>query len=567
MRARRFGEEGEPGPGADESALGDLLSAHLEATGPQGGPAEEAEPNVPEAPLGEMVVSHLRSLGPDEGSSGPEGSPGPDEAPTAEENEKDEVAGLVSEVLEAPLTPGERWTDRPQLVAFAAGAVVALVIIASLAIPPIVTSRTGRRSAPPAKPHIAQLTHPASSPVIAPSASPSASAVARPAPVGGGGPTRPAPGSTSNVATLVGLVTLTNAATPAGVVPTGTASAFAVNQSNGHLVQSTPAATGAAVTDLTAAAGTPSVSWDNQPAAVSHGNEISVFTVDAANGHLQETHQPAGGPWATRDLSATAGVPPVATKDSPAAVLHDGELSVFTVNMTGDQLEETYLASLGSAWATRNIGASSGTPAAQTNNSPVTVFQGVETKVFTVSASSGQLWETWLTSLGASWQSDNLSASYGTPAVRAPNGLTAVVHGGVTSVLSVNAGAGHLEETYQPAIGGSWSVRDVTSAAGTPAVSSSVAPTSTFNGSEAKVLTASASNGHLWESWLAGGAWHSDDITSAYGTPVVAGAGSLGSSVRGTETDVFTVNASNGRLQETSQLAAGGAWATRDISG
>jgi hypothetical protein len=37
----------------------------------------------------------------------------------------------------------------------------------------------------------------------------------------------------------------------------------------------------------------------------------SVYTVDASNGHLQETYLPAiGDPWTTHDLSASYGTPP-----------------------------------------------------------------------------------------------------------------------------------------------------------------------------------------------------------------------------------------------------------------
>jgi hypothetical protein len=44
---------------------------------------------------------------------------------------------------------------------------------------------------------------------------------------------------------------------------------------------------------------------------VVHSGNTSAFTVDAPNGHLDETYLSAiGDPWSTQDLTANYGTPP-----------------------------------------------------------------------------------------------------------------------------------------------------------------------------------------------------------------------------------------------------------------
>jgi hypothetical protein len=44
---------------------------------------------------------------------------------------------------------------------------------------------------------------------------------------------------------------------------------------------------------------------------VVHSGNTSAFTVDASNGHLDETYLSAiGDPWSTQDLTAKYGTPP-----------------------------------------------------------------------------------------------------------------------------------------------------------------------------------------------------------------------------------------------------------------
>src|SRR5206468_2024390 len=65
--------------------------------------------------------------------------------------------------------------------------------------------------------------------------------------------------------------------------------------------------------------------------AVVHGDWLSVFTVGAADGHVQESYLSlSGGGWYTHDLTTVAGTP--ASAAQPVAVVHGDWLSVFTVD-------------------------------------------------------------------------------------------------------------------------------------------------------------------------------------------------------------------------------------------
>jgi hypothetical protein len=107
-----------------------------------------------------------------------------------------------------------------------------------------------------------------------------------------------------------------------------------------------------------------------QPMALYHDGYTSVYTVDASDVDLQETYLPAiGDAWTTQNLSAKYGTPQPAAIVS--ALLHydtSGGLtwtSVYTLDTSGD-LQETYLSNVGfpgDAWATQNLSVNYGTPA------------------------------------------------------------------------------------------------------------------------------------------------------------------------------------------------------------
>jgi hypothetical protein len=141
-------------------------------------------------------------------------------------------------------------------------------------------------------------------------------------------------------------------------------SVYTVNAGNSHLQETflSLGGTGWYTQDLTTVAGTPTVV--GTPAAVVHGDWLSVYTVNAGNGHLQETFLSLGGTgWYTQDLSVVVGTPAVA--GSPTAAVHGNWLSVYTVNATNNHLQETFLPLGGTGWYTQDLSAAIGTPPTQ----------------------------------------------------------------------------------------------------------------------------------------------------------------------------------------------------------
>ena len=120
-------------------------------------------------------------------------------------------------------------------------------------------------------------------------------------------------------------------------------------------------------------------------AAVVHSGYSSVYTVDSPNGHLQETYLPAmGGPWSTQDLSAKYGTPPVKPGTEPVALTHDRYTSVYTIDASNGDLQETYLPAMGGPWSTQDLSAKYGTP--PTSWTPTAVYHSGYTSVYTVDA-------------------------------------------------------------------------------------------------------------------------------------------------------------------------------------
>jgi hypothetical protein len=223
-----------------------------------------------------------------------------------------------------------------------------------------------------------------------------------------------------------------------------------------------------------------------------------VYTVDASSGDLQETYLAAicapncapGKGWATQDLTKYVGTPTVLDSTSPVAVLHDGYVSVYTVDASGSQighLQETYLATLcapgcapGKGWATQDLTKYAGTPL--TAVTPGADYHSGYTSVYTVDASSGDLQETYLAAIcapncapGQGWATQDLTKYAGTPRVSLGSSPVALIHDGFNSVYTVDASDGHLDETYLAAIcapgcapGQGWATQDLTANYGTP---------------------------------------------------------------------------------------------------
>jgi hypothetical protein len=278
------------------------------------------------------------------------------------------------------------------------------------------------------------------------------------------------------------------------------------------------------------------------PAVVYHGGYTSVYTTDASNGQLWETYLPKiGAYWTAQNLSANYHTPPVDAYTSPTAVYHDGFTSVYTVDTTNaadgstlGQLQETYLQAIGDSWATQNLSANYQTPLVNVLTSPTAVVHNGYVSVYTVNEESnvarGDLQETYLPYMGSKWYTQDLSGTGGdlpgTPKVEAGTAPVALYHTGYTSVYTVDEGSsadlGHIQETYLPAIGGPWHTQDMNTY-GTPVTNQ--APTALLHYDTSGALTwtsifSADTSGNLWETYLPaiGDSWTAQDLSSTGGT-------------------------------------------------
>jgi len=361
--------------------------------------------------------------------------------------------------------------------------------------------------------------------------------------------------------------------------------------------------------NLTTISKGPAVAPGTQPVALVHMGFTSIYTVAEGSMHLEETWLPAigdPGNWQAQDLSRNYGTPGATnyitppTDQTPIVLLHpdfSGNLdwtSVFTIDEFNNHLRETYLPNTGfpgDPWITQDL---STTAPTMPNTPPVAVLQSSQstwslahdgvTSAFTVD-SKGDLQETWLTAMGATWQTHDLSSAAptmaGTPAVAPSTVPTALYHQGYTSVYTIDAGdsshsAGDLQETYLDKLGDSWVTQDLSSTnpnmAGTPTVAARSDASAVFHDGSVSVFTvdigdASHRPGDLQETSLAalGGPWVTTDLSSIAGTPPVAPHTSPVAIVHDGYTSVFTV-ATNGHLWETYLPFLGGPWLSHDLT-
>jgi len=364
----------------------------------------------------------------------------------------------------------------------------------------------------------------------------------------------------------------------------GYTSAYTIDASDGHLDESYLPAMGRqwAWQDLSAKYQAPAVKAGTVPVALYHDGYTSVYTVDASNSDLQETYLPGaastGVGWTTQDLSAGIGSEPVATGSSPAAVFHDGYTSVFTVDPVGD-LRETYLPAAGfpgDAWQTQNLTVKYNAPDVMGGTSPVAIVHDGYVSVYTIDAgdsthAEGDLQETFLPFMGAGWLTQDLSAEFGTP----PSHVTpaAVFHDGYVSVYTVGS-QGDLQETFLPAMGDGWLTQDLTANSGVPKALN-VAPTALYHDGYTSVYYLSNPGDHLTEAYLPAisGPWHWQDLSANTSVPASVQSPSAlvhyDTSGGLTYASVYTTDASTGDLRETYLPDAGfpgDAWVTQDLS-
>jgi hypothetical protein len=338
---------------------------------------------------------------------------------------------------------------------------------------------------------------------------------------------------------------------------------------------------------------TPPVAPGTQPEVLVHMGYTSVYTVDEGSQHLQESFLPAiGDPigWRTQDLTAKYNAP--VTDQSPIVLEHpdpSGNLdwtSVFTIDEFNNHLKETYLPNTGfpgDAWITQDLSTTGptlpDTPEAavlQSQQSDYSVAHDGYTSVYTVD-SNGDLQESYLSAMGKTWVTQNLTTMTSGPAVAPGTTPVAIYHDGYTSVFTHDKGSGDLQETYLPALGGPWYTHDLSSSAPgmarTPAIAKASSPTAVFHDGYLSVYTIDA-NGDLQETYLAqlGGNWVTQDLTTMTSGPKTLGAYSDPVAiVHDGYVSVFTedfggASTNPNDLQETYLPVLGGPWFTHDLS-
>jgi 5-hydroxyisourate hydrolase-like protein (transthyretin family) len=307
----------------------------------------------------------------------------------------------------------------------------------------------------------------------------------------------------------------------------------------------------------------------------------SVYTVDAANDHLQETYLPyMGDSWTSQDLTAEYCTPPVLPGTRPVAVVHCGYTSVYTVDTNGD-LQETFLPAIGDPWTTQDLSVNYHVPKTDVTPTAIVHRAGATgaaascgyTSVYTVDEQSGDLQETFLPYIGASWTTQDLSQNYHTPQVLGGTSPVAIVHCNYTSVYTVDAN-GDLQETFLPAIGDSWTTQDLSVNYHTP--KTLVTPTAVVHDAGATGAAAACGytsvytvdeGGDLQETFLPyiGDSWTTQDLSQNYHVPQVRAGTSPAALVHMNYTSVYTVDAS-GSLQESYLPAIGDPWDTQTLS-
>jgi hypothetical protein len=362
--------------------------------------------------------------------------------------------------------------------------------------------------------------------------------------------------------------------TPTTVVHQGYTSVYTVDDGTNHLQETyLPKMGGPWYTqDLSANYKTPAVAPGTQPVALLHTGYTSVYTVDEASQHVQETYLSAvGQSWNTQDFTAKYNTPE--TVETPVVLVHPasgGDLwtSVYTNDEFNDHLQETYLPAIGDDWVSQDLTANYHSPAVAASGSSAAGWSVVHdgyTSVYTVAANSNDLLESYLPAMGQPWTTQDLSGNYHTPPVMPGTKPVALAHDGYTSVYTIDGGSGDLQETYLPKLGGPWYTQDLTKQFHTP--TSKVTPTALFHSGYTSVYTVDASNGDLDETYLPaiGGPWSTQDLSKNYGTPTVPVGTSPVAILHAGWTSVYTVGP-GGDLEETYLNAIGGSWVTQDLS-
>ncbi|MBD0674311.1 hypothetical protein BU198_27300 [Streptomyces sp. CBMA156] len=198
----------------------------------------------------------------------------------------------------------------------------------------------------------------------------------------------------------------------------------------------------------------------------------------------------------------------------------------------------------------------------------VAVLQGKITRVYTVAAGDGHLWEAQLEGNGGTWTPTDLTKSGGAPATP-KTGPAVVVRDKDISVFTVDPDTHHLKATRLKDGQGPWSTSDLSQDFGAT-VDPDVPPAAVYDpgAGVTRVYTVAAGSGHLMEVTLdkTGKPEAPYDLTQWGQAPATQKAGPA-VVVRGKDVHVFTVDGKNSHLMDTRLKDDGKqSWSTVDLS-
>lgn len=287
----------------------------------------------------------------------------------------------------------------------------------------------------------------------------------------------------------------------------------------------------------------------------------------------------AAAGWAAADLTALAGAPnAVASRivGYTTNLTGQGPVARVVYRTTGSHVQELSVSGAGGSWASADLtqltGAplSSGTPFGYTTS--LTGQGPVARVVFRVSG--GHVYELGVGGAGQSWKAANLTQLTGAPlAAGDPVGYTTSLTGqGPVARVVYRTSSGHVQELSVGAVGGSWASADLTQLAGAPAATNgpfAYTTNLTGQGPVARVIYRTGS-GHVQELSVgaAGGSWASADLTQLTGAPLISGT-PIGytTNLTGQGTVARVVyQTGSGHMQELNVGGAGQSWNSADLT-
>lgn len=284
------------------------------------------------------------------------------------------------------------------------------------------------------------------------------------------------------------------------------------------MARSSCSATVCGLTNRNAKPGTPNPVTVPTVAVASDGT-LHIYTRSATNGDLYESYAPLDGTWTSYDMTTKLAEPKPAGQPA-VALTPDNAIHLFTRAAGSGDVVETY-AAYGKPWAWYDATTTQGliTPASDTDPVAAVTPDGTA-HVYTRDAANGDLIESYA-ALGKSWSWQDMTTGVpNTPKPKAAPSV-AVVKGGAVHLYTVDATSGDLYESFA-SLGGSWSSYDMSTSLAIPRPDTAPVVLTTVDGT-LEVFTRDASNGDLDESYAGfDQSWHTYDMTVTVGTPSVA---------------------------------------------